>query len=207
MGSALQRARTGQVERLAQLTQPERVLIVGEGDGSFLLEFIKVFPSAHITVVEPSRRMVTRARARLQRAGLLSEQIQFQAEPLMAAELSSGHFDLIVSLFFFDNFEEAPMREFVEKLRICAGPSAYWLLSDFRVPSAGWRRVRAQIWMKLLYSFFGCLTGLSARQLPPMEAALEAVNFKQIVVQAHCGGLLFSALHQLSICEPSGKTR
>jgi cyclopropane fatty-acyl-phospholipid synthase-like methyltransferase len=196
MGPALQRARTGQLKRLAQLTQPERVLIVGEGDGSFLLKFVKLFPWAQVTVVEPSHRMVVVARRRLQRAGLLSQRIQFETSPLQATELSLGHFDLIVTLFFFDNFEEAPMREFVARLRGYARPQAYWLLSDFCIPSAGWRRVRAQIWMKLLYRFFGRLTGLSARELPPMVAALEIKDFKQIDFSSHCGGLLFSALHQ-----------
>ena len=194
MGSVLQRARTGQLTALAQLTTPQRVLIVGEGDGSFLLHFAALFPHASITVVEPSGGMVLRSQARLRHAGLLSDRISFQMAPLMAAELPEASFDLIVTLFFLDNFEDALMRASVAKLSACASEAAFWLLSDFCLPSQGWRRLRAKLWLKVLYAFFGLSAGLSARELPDFEQAVGDTKFSLIQRQASCGNLLFSSL-------------
>ena len=56
MGTRLQRARMGQLARLAALTSPQRVLIVGEGEGSFLCAFVRRFPQAAITVVDVRTR-------------------------------------------------------------------------------------------------------------------------------------------------------
>ncbi|MDQ8206799.1 class I SAM-dependent methyltransferase [Coraliomargarita sp. SDUM461003] len=197
MGSALQRARTGQLDRLAAMTQPQRVLIVGEGDGSFLLQFARLFPTAHITVVEPSAGMVARAQARLRRAGLASERIAFRQEPLLEAELPEAAYDLIVTLFFLDNFEDALMRASVAKLNACACDSAYWLLSDFCLPSRGWRRLRARFWLRVLYGFFGLSAGLSARVLPDFERAVQATEFCEVHRHGLCGSLLFSALYRM----------
>jgi len=199
MGTALQRARTGQLTRLAGLTVPQRVLIVGEGDGSFLLTVARQFPEAAITVVEPSAGMVARAQARLRRAGLLSQRIVFTVKPLLEAALPEASFDLIVTLFFLDNFEDALMRASVAKLSACASERAYWLLSDFCLPPCGWRRLRAQFWLKVLYRFFGVAAGLTARELPDLEAAIEATDFTLLDRQTSCGGLLFSALYRQEV--------
>ncbi|WPJ96629.1 class I SAM-dependent methyltransferase [Coraliomargarita algicola] len=196
MGTALQRARTGQLMRLAGLMEPQRVLIAGEGDGSFLLQFVQLFPEASITVVEPSQAMVLRAQTRLRQAGLFSERIVFKVEPLMDAALVEASYDLIVTLFFLDNFEDSLMRASVSKLNACASEQAYWLLSDFCLPSAGWRRLRAKLWLKVLYQFFAFSAGLSARALPDFEQALQTTKFCEIHRDGHCGDLLFSALYR-----------
>ncbi|MGZ0708987.1 class I SAM-dependent methyltransferase [Coraliomargarita sp. W4R53] len=182
---------------LAGLTTPQRVLIVGEGDGSFLLRFAALFPDAMITVVEPSVGMVTRAQARLSQAGLLTDRIVFIVKPLMDAALPEDAFDLIVTLFFLDNFEDALMRASVAKLSACASEQAYWLLSDFCLPICGWRRLRAKFWLKVLYGFFGLSAGLSARELPHFEQAVGATKFSMIHRQGICGDLLFSALYKV----------
>jgi len=196
MGGALQRARTGQLVRLAGVSSPRRVLIVGEGDGSFLLSFVRQFPEAAITVVEPSAGMVARAQARLRQADLGTERIEFVVQPLLETGLPEASFDLIVTLFFFDNFEHAEVVRLIDFLATRALPDCDWLLSDFCLPARGWRRLRARIWLKLLYGFFGIATGIPARELPDSEGAIENVNFLLVDRQTNCGGLLFSARYR-----------
>jgi len=198
MGTRLQRARMGQLARLAALTSPQRVLIVGEGEGSFLCAFVRRFPQAAITVVDPSAGMVARSQARLRKAGLGAQRIEFVVQALLEAPLPEAGFDLIVTLFFFDNFENAVMRQSVAKLRTCAGGQAYWLLADFCLPDAGWRRLRAKLWLKILYRFFGVFAGLTARELPDTEAGMEAAGCQRLARQASCGDMLFSALYRIS---------
>ena len=60
-GSKLQTARMAFVP---EITRRQRVLVVGEGDGRFLAEFVEFWPESEIVCVEASRRMIERARKR-----------------------------------------------------------------------------------------------------------------------------------------------
>lgn len=196
MGGALQRARTAQLARLAGRTSVKRALIVGEGDGSFLLSFARQFPEAEIIVVEPSEGMVRRAQARLKRASLLEDRIVFVSAPLLEATLPHTTFDLIVTLFFFDNFENVEVAKCIAKLEAGASEKAYWLLSDFCIPSRGWRRLRAQLWLWVLYRFFWATTGISARRLPDTERLIKTTAFSLLDRQSLCGEMLYSSLYR-----------
>lgn len=197
MGGVLQRARTCQLSGLRELTSPQRVLIVGEGDGSFLIRFARQFPKAEITVVEPSEVMMDRARARLNQLGLLSERMVFMTQALQETALAEGVYDLIVTLFFFDNFESAEVVACIRKLERYAEAGAYWLVSDFGLPESGWRRWRAQVWLWVLYRFFAATTGLPAKQLPDAEASLAAAGIELLSRKSSCAGMLYSALYRV----------
>jgi len=55
----------------------QNVLIAGEGNGRFLVECRRKLPSAQITLVDASARMLAEARARLERSGLDLRGVQF----------------------------------------------------------------------------------------------------------------------------------
>lgn len=196
MGRSLQSARTGQLDRLCELTTVRRALIVGEGNGSFLLSFARKFPDTQITVVEPSEGMIQLASRRLEAAGLASKRINFIQMDISEAVFPAGHFDLIVTHFFFDGFESAEVGKLILQLEGHAKDGAYWLLSDFCIPERGWRKWRAQFWLYVLYRFFGLTTGLTVRELPAIEALMEESLFTRIDRQSYCGEMLYSSLYQ-----------
>jgi hypothetical protein len=84
----------------------------------------------------------------------------------------------------------------VPVLECAAAPSAQWLLSDFQVPARGWRRLRAQCWLALLYRFFRVVAGIPARHLPPTERILGATSFKPVARKKLSAELLCSTLYQ-----------
>ena len=196
MGPYLQQARTGQLDRLSSLTLVERALIVGEGDGSFLISFARRFPNAAITVVEPSEGMIRRASERLQEAGLDSGRITFIHSELLEASMPVAAFDLIVTLFFFDCFEDEAVQLSIHQLESYAQPQAYWLLSDFCLPESGWRRLRAKFWLKVLYRFFAMTTQLTVRELPNVELLMAKSRFALTDRKLLCGDMLYSALYE-----------
>ena len=55
-------------------------------------------------------------------------------------------------------------------------------------------RLRAQIWLRLLYTFFRWQTGLAPRRLPPSEEILHAAGFQTAATREFQGGLVRSAL-------------
>ena len=126
----LQRARCAHLEGLSE---PNRVLIIGEGDGRFLRAFVERFCDCdRIDVVEPSARMCGVARARIgERA-----EVRFY-ECALAAFEEAGKYDLIVTHFFFDCFDAAGQRGAVAAVRRLIADNGVLLLADFR-PTQEW---------------------------------------------------------------------
>lgn len=196
IGHQLQVARISQLDRLAQISVPRNVLIVGEGDGRFLEAFSIRFPDCTITIVEPSAGMVKCAKGRLEKAGLLSSRHTFVEQPFLEAALAEGAFDCVITLFFLDNFEAEEVEACLDRLSSLAASKACWLVSDFCVPQKGWRRLRAQIWLWILYRFFRITTGIPAWQLPEIERLIERRSVRIVDRQSNSQGMLFSALYQ-----------
>jgi ubiquinone/menaquinone biosynthesis C-methylase UbiE len=198
IGRPLLHARLAHLDRLAAGPEIQHALLVGEGNGTFLLPFAQRFPITQITVIDESPEMLKVARARLEAAGIDIARIAFRQADMTTEQLPEGRYDLIVTLFFFDNFDEATVRKIVPVLERAATPSAQWLLSDFQIPASGWRRHRAQVWLTILYAFFRCVAAIPARRVPPTEAILATINFKPVARTTVCGEMLYSTLYQRS---------
>jgi len=202
IGSALLDARLAHLELLAAGSMIQNALLVGEGNGSFLLPFAQRFPNTQITVLDESITMLNIARKRLESAGIDIERIQFRQADVTMELPVQGSYDLMVTLFFFDNFEEATVRRIVWALQCICTPSAQWLLSDFQVPASGWRHFRARVWLKILYTFFRCVAKIPARSLSPSEAILAVTDFKPVARKTCCGDMLYSTLFQRQVSCP-----
>ncbi|MGJ8653212.1 MAG: class I SAM-dependent methyltransferase [Opitutaceae bacterium] len=197
MGHDLQQARIAHLERLQTTAGIRRALLVGEGNGSFLLSFLLRFPNAEVSVIEASEVMVRRAQARLCKAGLSIERVTWIVSDLTDHSLKDESFDLIVTLFFFDNFTTDVAVKYYQQLASAAHPDAYWLIADFQIPATGWRKWRAKIWLNTLYGFFRIFAGLEVSQLPNYKAILKADNIECIALDKSCGDMLFSGLYRL----------
>ncbi|MDG1241323.1 MAG: class I SAM-dependent methyltransferase [Opitutae bacterium] len=196
IGGSLLDARLAHLQRLTKGPAIQHALLVGEGNGSFLLPFVQQFPNTLITVLDESVAMLRVARNRLEAAGIDTAHITFQQADMTTEKLAEGRYDLIVTLFFFDNFDAATVRRVVSVLERVSTPSAQWLLSDFQIPTSGWRRLRARIWLTILYAFFRCVAKIPARTVPPAEAILAASSFKQVARQTYSAEMLYSTLYE-----------
>ncbi|KRP37619.1 MAG: hypothetical protein ABS34_02045 [Opitutaceae bacterium BACL24 MAG-120322-bin51] len=196
IGRSLLDARLAHLQRLAAGPAIQHALLVGEGNGSFLLPFAQQFPNTLITVLDQSPAMLRVAQVRLEAAGIDTTRITFRRADLTVEQLPEGCYDLLVTLFFFDNFDAATVRHIVPVLERASMPTAQWILSDFQVPNSGWRRVRARIWLTILYAFFRCVAGIPARSVPPTEAILATTSFKQTARSTYCGEMLYSTLYR-----------
>jgi SAM-dependent methyltransferase len=188
-GNKLQRCRTA---FLGRLEGARDVLIVGEGNGRFLLECRRMFPAPRITVVDASARMLAAARERLRRSGLTLDGIQLvHADALVWKPEPKAH-DLIVTHFFLDCFPRRQLEQIVANLADGAARNAAWLLADFQVPARGLRRCRALIIHALMYTFFRVVTRLPARSLVEPDDFLQARSFILQERQTSDWGLLRS---------------
>jgi ubiquinone/menaquinone biosynthesis C-methylase UbiE len=190
-GNKLQRCRTAFLDRVGNA---QNVLIAGEGNGRFLVECRRKLPTARITVVDASARMLAAARDQLQRSGLDSAGIQFiHADALNWKPVLPAH-DLVVTHFFLDCFPRQQLEQVVANLARSAAPGAAWLLADFQVPIRGLSRCRALIIHAWMYAFFRLATRLPARRLVPPDDFLKARNFVRQEQRTSEWGLLRSDL-------------
>ena len=168
-GTRLQEAR---VAFLRQIDLPRRVLVIGEGNGRFLQEFVATYPQAKVDCIEASSGMIALAQDRIGRAG-----VRFLKQDIRTVALPSACYDLLVTHFVLDCFPETVVREIVGRLARAATPVANWLLADFDEPASGWRRRHAKCWIWLMYKFFRLTTRIDAQRLVDPSVLLTESGF------------------------------
>lgn len=173
-GEKLQRCRT------AFLTidlRPDRILILGEGNGRFLVECRKLFPSAKIVCVDASQTMLRLARRRLACNGLDDQNLEFIEADALSWVPPKQSFDVLVTHFFLDCFREDQLPDLVSRLGSATRSGARWLLADFQIPDHGFKRWRAKAIHQLMYAFFRIATRLPARRLCVPDRWLQSEGF------------------------------
>ena len=174
-GNDLQRCR---VACLGEISPPCRALIVGEGNGRFLCELLRIYPGVEVDCIDASSGMLELARKRLERE--LPEhahRVLFLHRDFPSWPAPENHYDLLVTHFFLDCFAELRLAAIIEKLARAATDKAHWLLADFCVPENGFSRLRSRAWLAVMYRFFRVTAGIEARELIDSTPFLEAEGF------------------------------
>jgi ubiquinone/menaquinone biosynthesis C-methylase UbiE len=187
-GRALERARFAHLDRLQNCRS---ILVTGEGDGRCLERLLRAAPQATVDCLDLSPAMLARASARL--AGQeAAARVTFRQADLLTAVLPAAHYDAVVTLFFLDCFTALQMEVVMARLHDSLEPGAVWLWADFNVPAQGLARLRARLWLGVLYAFFRWQTGLPARELPPVESFFAAKRYEVLAERSFQQGLLRS---------------
>jgi ubiquinone/menaquinone biosynthesis C-methylase UbiE len=171
-GGRLQACR---VAGLSWLAPPREVLLLGEGNGRFLLELVRTFDEASIHVIDASPAMLTQARKRVAtHAPAALDRIRFQQGRVPHFDLDPNFYDLLVTNFFLDCFDRDALDRLLPFLDRSLTSEATWLYADFCLPERPVRRLRARFWLTVMYRFFRLTTDLRARALvDPLPALRE----------------------------------
>jgi ubiquinone/menaquinone biosynthesis C-methylase UbiE len=168
-GGKLQRARCAFVR---QIPPARRALVIGDGDGRFLEQLRRAQPELPIDCLDASARMLARARARVG-----DENAQYIRADIRVAAFPARRYDLIVTNFLLDCFDERELPQVIETLAAAASDDAVWLIADFQIPGRGWRRPAARLLIATMYFFFRIVAGLTTRRLVEFALLLEARGF------------------------------
>jgi ubiquinone/menaquinone biosynthesis C-methylase UbiE len=174
---------------LASASGARNALVLGDGDGRFLERLLAAAPSAHIELVDSSRRMLELARERTH-----SPRVIYRHLDARRLDPPPARFDLVSTHFFLDCFGGDELRDLIGQLSRSAQPGAQWLISEFRQPARGWRAAWAWLWLRSLYFFFGIATGLQVRRLTDHRPLLERSGFRLEHSEEAWFGLLASEL-------------
>jgi|HubBroStandDraft_5_1064220.scaffolds.fasta_scaffold207397_2 SAM-dependent methyltransferase len=151
--------------RLAEMASFQRALVYGDGDGRFLAELVRCSAEIHATAVDASSKMLLRLAHRLPSRAQV-RLVHADALACPPAEFPDAPFDLIVSHFFLDCFNEAEIASLVACVNAAAAKTTHWVVSDFAIPRRQPARLVAAVIVRGLYIAFGLLTGLKTRSLP-----------------------------------------
>ena len=185
-GSELERRRRA---LLPEVAGARRALVLGEGDGRFLVRLVEQNRGASIDYVDLSGRMLDLAR---RRAG--TDSVNYIQGDALTIYLPPGKYDLVVTHFFLDCFDEETAARMVKRVSESARPRAQWLISEFRQPKSGWQAAWARIWLTALYLFFRITTGLKTRRLVDHHPLLAKHGFRLKRAESALFGLLASEL-------------
>jgi ubiquinone/menaquinone biosynthesis C-methylase UbiE len=188
-GSKLHRCRTA---FLSAIPEPKHALLLGEGNGRFLVELLRKYPHARVTCLDASQRMLDCARERVLKYGMENGPTEFIHADILEWNPQLGSFDLIVTNFFLDCFTPQQIELVVNKLARAATPNAQWLLADFREPSVGLKKWRARLILQSMYLFFRTVTRLPASRLTPPDSFLQERGFELLQRSQADWGLLHS---------------
>jgi len=193
-GSLLDRTRTALLEHDDQAVGT--ALLLGEGDGRFLLSALQAWPRRQFLVVDGSHAMLGEAK---QRIALLAEFDQRRVRFLQAtlpADLNDlmeeGPFAVISTHFFLDCFTQSELERWIPKLAAQLEPNSTWLTSDFRQPAFGAARLAGGWLIALMYRFFRVATGLRASTLPDDQATLSRAELQCRKSTRLAGGFLYA---------------
>ncbi|HEY7336272.1 MAG TPA: class I SAM-dependent methyltransferase [Bryobacteraceae bacterium] len=165
-GRALERRRFRYLPNVAHASS---ALILGGGDGRFLARLARHHAGrkTRIHYIDSSARMLDLAR---RRAG--DNRIHYQLADVRRVPLGHATFDLIVTHFFLDCFNEGDASNLVERVSRAALPDARWLVSEFR--PVRW----AELLLRGLYFFFQVTTGLKTSRLVDHHGLLARHGFR-----------------------------
>ena len=178
---------------LAEVTEAERVLILGEGDGRFLKDFLAMNSKAVVDVVDASAAMVGLARQRIELIEGATDRVNWH---LIDARLFEVHdrYDLIVTNFFLDCFPDEQLESLVVRLASRLKPRGSWLIGDFALPDRPILRFPARIALAAMYAFFKVVTGIPALWLADPRPILERQGLKVVCEKRRLGGFLVARL-------------
>lgn len=205
LGPLLQRTR----EHLLPLVLGARkALVLGDGDGRFLAELLRRAPSMQALAVDSSAAMLQRLQGRCRFAGPRLRTLHGDVNELHGGLENLGDVDLVTTHFLLDCLLQREVEDLAAHLAETVQPGALWLISEFGIPQGRPWRWLGGLYVRGLYRAFRVLTGLRARSLPDLAAALERAGFLRIHRSERLRGLLYSELWQLSrTTEPAAEAR
>lgn len=188
-GDRLQRCRT---RFLRAFDNAHDVLLIGEGHGRFLEALVQSYPHIRVTCVDQSAAMLRATQQALQKRGQPLNQVQFVQADVFDWLGAESSVDAIATHFFLDCFREDQLQRLIPRLTSMLKPGGQWVVSDFAIPSRGWRRWRAQLLLWAAYRVFRVTTQLPARRLVEVQPLFCAAGLTREEREEAEWGLLYS---------------
>ena len=179
---------------LDQLGDARRVVILGEGDGRFLADFLHRNRAATVDVIDASPAMNALAKSRVEPVPGASGRVRFHRADARAFDLPRGIYDLAVTNFFLDCFPASELGPLVDRIADSLTPGGRWLVGDFARPARPIHRAPARVALAVMYACFRLETRIAAGSLVDPRPLLRARGLGVLGARRRLGGFLVSEL-------------
>lgn len=186
-GRRLHQCRSAMLDRM---TTRHRALVLGDGDGRFLAELIRLNSLVTVDAIDGSPAMIAVARQRVAAIPGGIERVNFVTADARLVPLPADNYDLIVSHFFLDCFPRRQLVPLVGLIATALAPGGEWVVGDFRVPERQPARLFGQIALLGMYTFFRCVSGLPAGRLVDPDPHLRDCGLVRTADWRALGGFL-----------------
>lgn len=161
----------------AAIRSGQRILDVGCGTGSLLVQLKRRYAEAEAVGLDPDPRALARARRKGRRAGFMYQLDHGFADELPYADAS---FDCVVSSFMFHHLEDADRSRMLGEVRRVLKPGARLHLMDFVKADS---HSGAHAWMRWLHSGHR-LKDNSASRIRELMREAGLSDARQVAVRA-----------------------
>ena len=171
---------------LNKIPPSSKVLVLGGGTGWWLKELLFNRPGCRILFIERSAEMM-----KLAMKANEDDRIIF----VLGTENSLNswnEFDVIITFFYLDLFQEKKLQGVIEKIRLSMKPNALWLAADF-VKTKWWHSVM----LFMMYAFFWFTTGLRNQRLPNWDKLLLQNRLENVARVVFYESFIMSALYRV----------
>ena len=180
-----------QVDMVPFVFPGNRVLIVGGGTGWILEKLAAVYPSGlEITYVEPSGRMMSRARKR----NWGRNAVTFVERPVEEF-VGEGRYDCILTGFLFDNFYQEHAAAVVTSLDGLLRDGGYWLFTDYYYPRRGGAWWHGLL-LRSMYWAARWICRVEANELPDMKMIFSTAGYRVIFSKFYYRGFIQSLVYR-----------
>jgi len=187
--------RRSQVALLPHLAGARSAIVIGGGTGWFLLELLRRTNISQILYVEKSQRMLRRSRMLVKRKmPEAAARVEFRLGTEASLAESDGAFDVIVTNFFLDIFNDDNCVAVAQALDQCLVSDGRWLFVDFHTPPPGPARWFATVLFKVMFTFFNVLSHMESRRPPRYSAAFARLGLSPLVSRGFYANIIRAQL-------------
>jgi ubiquinone/menaquinone biosynthesis C-methylase UbiE len=171
-----------------EVSEHARVLVLGGGTGEILDDLFARCPDCEVWYVDPSARMIAKARARCRSASVRF--IRGTVDDVPANLL----FDIILTPFLLDLFSAESLKRLISALRLRLSAGGLWIVADF-IDS---EKLRHRVLLKMMYWFFRLVANVEARCLADWRSLMEASGLREVRSAVFYDGFIVSTVYQRS---------
>lgn len=174
------------------------VLTLGEGPGGFLTRLCGSVRASRFFIIEPSSKMRALQWRKLQSNPFGDGSHEFHyfgsLEEFLdwARHRTPVTIDVVVTHFFFDMFDEDGIRGIIRSVNPLTVEAGRWWWADFQIVPGGrwWRRMRASVLLRVMYFFFGMVSGLRCRRLANAQPLFTECGWTRTAVKSYSFGFI-----------------
>ena len=184
---------------LSKGMKSSKTLIMGGGDGKFLLEAMKQQLSEQYYYIDISDAMIKLAQIKIEKQANISlNSVVFICGSYQDIP-ANEKFDLIITPYFLDCFSENELPLVMTKLHTHLTMKGTWFFTDFNIPEESFRNFIFRNIIQLLYGIFNLFCDLGVNDLPDFNKEFPKYGFTLLHEKYFLNGLLVSRIYKNKI--------